>query len=252
MSDRHWILAFDASTPSCVAALGWVDDAAQTCAATAVIAEQPNQASARLADGLAELLASAGIAATQLAAVACGRGPGTFTGTRVALATAMGVALGADARALPLSTLQIVAASAPLDRGHDGQVVAWLDARRAEVYAARITVGRSALGERTLTPVGDEACSDPAAWLSAQADLAGATVIGPGVAPYRELVDAAGLRAVPCEGPTVQGLWATAVAAWRRGDATDPGQLRAVYLRRSYAELGVNKPKRGFSKSPFV
>jgi hypothetical protein len=42
------------------------------------------------------------------------------------------------------------------------------------------------------------------------------------------------------------------LAAWRAGEAVDPAELRAVYLRQSYAELGVNRPKRAFVRSPFV
>jgi tRNA threonylcarbamoyl adenosine modification protein YeaZ len=248
-SDRAWLLAFDASTPRCVAALGWIRGDASALVTGQVVAEQPSQASARLAVVLAEMLADAAVDAATLGAVASGRGPGTFTGTRVALATAMGIAVGVGCSAIALSTLEVVGAS----HGGTGDVLALLDARRGEVYAARTrVVGSDDCNPPTVTTVGPEACVAPSAWLDAQGDVTDLPAFGPGVAPWHDLLHARGVRARPSSGPTPEGLWHATVSAWRRGDAGDPERLRAVYLRPSYAELGVNQPKRAYVKSPFV
>ena len=81
-----------------------------------------------------ELLAEAGIARSQLDAIALGRGPGAFTGVRLAIALAQGVALALDRPLIPVSTLQALAMRAPAEAG---QVLAAIDARMGEVYVAR-------------------------------------------------------------------------------------------------------------------
>lgn len=81
-----------------------------------------------------ELLAEAGVARSQLDAIALGRGPGAFTGVRLAIALAQGVALALDRPLIPVSTLQALAMRAPAEAG---QVLAAIDARMGEVYVAR-------------------------------------------------------------------------------------------------------------------
>lgn len=75
------------------------------------------------------LLAEAGVAKSQLDAIAVGRGPGAFTGVRLAVALAQGIALALDRPVLPVSTLAALAAGASAAR-----VVAAIDARMGEVY----------------------------------------------------------------------------------------------------------------------
>ncbi|MGY1410055.1 MULTISPECIES: tRNA (adenosine(37)-N6)-threonylcarbamoyltransferase complex dimerization subunit type 1 TsaB [unclassified Luteimonas] len=75
------------------------------------------------------LLGEAGVAKSQLDAIAVGRGPGAFTGVRLAVALAQGIALALDRPVLPVSTLAALAAGAIGDR-----VVAAIDARMGEVY----------------------------------------------------------------------------------------------------------------------
>lgn len=78
------------------------------------------------ADGL---LAEAGLAKSQLDAIAVGRGPGAFTGVRLAVALAQGIALALDRPVLPVSTLAALAAGATGER-----IVAAIDARMGEIY----------------------------------------------------------------------------------------------------------------------
>lgn len=78
-----------------------------------------------------QMLAEAGIAKSQLDAIAVGRGPGAFTGVRLAIALAQGIALALDRPLLPVSTLAALAMRAQGDR-----IVAAIDARMGEVYCA--------------------------------------------------------------------------------------------------------------------
>jgi tRNA threonylcarbamoyladenosine biosynthesis protein TsaB len=97
------------------------------------------------------LLAEAGVARSQLDAIAVGRGPGAFTGVRLAIAIAQGVALGLDRPIIPVSTLAALAL--PAARAAPGApVLAAIDARMGELYA-----GRFRLVDDRLVATADEA-----------------------------------------------------------------------------------------------
>ena len=253
--EAAWLLALDASTPRGVIAVGRVDPTART--STVVVQDEQddgaNQASTRLLPRIEAALGRAGITAGDLAAVACGRGPGTFTGTRVAVASAKGLAYGLGRPVLALSTLAAVAASAE----HEGTVLAVLDARRGEVYGSQWRCsggGSDDAGLRTIEAEGLERVAPLGDLLEAlrpwPEDLC---VAGSGIEPYRHaLPPALAASARPLPGPSAAGLWAVAAKAWVDGRAEHPAALEAVYLRASYAEMGISKPKRPFVKSPFV
>ncbi len=93
------------------------------------------QASAALIPQALALLAQAQLAVADLHAIAFGRGPGAFTGLRAACAVAQGLAWGAGVPVLPIDTLLAVAENARQRHGAR-RVLAWLDARMGEVYAA--------------------------------------------------------------------------------------------------------------------
>ena len=80
-----------------------------------------------------DMLAEAGIARSQLDAIAVGRGPGAFTGVRLAIAIAQGIALALDRPLLPVSTLAALAMRA--DAASDGdRILSAIDARMGEIY----------------------------------------------------------------------------------------------------------------------
>jgi tRNA threonylcarbamoyladenosine biosynthesis protein TsaB len=247
-----WILALDASTPRSVLVLGRVHDDRDELVLTDALVDQPNQASSTLLPRAEEILRRAGIAARELAAVACGRGPGTFTGTRVAIASTMGLCLGVGCPAIGVSTLAAVAASAVFEAGRDDRVLALLDARRGEVYGGVWDCKQDARGRAVVSACTQEHCATIDAVLDALAPDLPLRAIGPGVEPSMAAITARGLEAIVAPGPTGEGLWRATAAAWRAGMAAPPEDLRAVYLRQSYAELGVNAPRRAFVKSPFV
>ncbi len=130
------LLAFETATEACSVAL-WVDGEVRERF------ELAPRRHAELALPWAEqLLSEYGITKSQLDAIAVGRGPGAFTGVRLAIALAQGIALALDRPIVPISTLAALAMRAPGGNApHEGvPVLAAIDARMNEVYVGRFTV----------------------------------------------------------------------------------------------------------------
>lgn len=90
------------------------------------------------------VLAEAQAGYADLARIAVTTGPGSFTGVRVGIAFARGLALALDIPAIGVGSLEAIAA--PLERASEGTVAAVLDAKRGEVYAlVRDTASGAAL-----------------------------------------------------------------------------------------------------------
>jgi tRNA threonylcarbamoyladenosine biosynthesis protein TsaB len=127
------LLAFDTSTETLSIALAW-DEAGAPRLLEHTGAGGP-QASTTLIPAIMGLLAQAGLRLSSMDAIVFGRGPGSFTGLRTACAVAQGLAFGARVPVLPVDTLLAVAEEARARHGVT-QVVAVLDARMDELYAA--------------------------------------------------------------------------------------------------------------------
>jgi tRNA threonylcarbamoyladenosine biosynthesis protein TsaB len=95
------------------------------------------------------VLAEAGVTRRQLDAIAVGRGPGAFTGVRLAISAAQGIALALDIPVLPVSSLAALALDAPDDAT---SILAVIDARMGEIYAG--TFSRD--GDGLLREIGSE------------------------------------------------------------------------------------------------
>ena len=128
-SARMRLLGFDTATTACSAAL-WAEGE--------VTAHRRIEAGGRHAEALVPMLREvAAEGSTTLAAIdrfAVTVGPGSFTGIRIGLATARGLALALKRPLIGLSTLEVLAAGVPAGE-RDGPVLAALDAGRGRLYA---------------------------------------------------------------------------------------------------------------------
>ena len=174
------------------------------------------------------LLREAGRGRDEVAAVAVGAGPGSFTGVRIAASLAKGLCFGRDRRLFAYSSLLVTAAGTGLSE----RVVACFDARRREVYAAaydRVAPSGEARPPR-VTDVETLAAELPGG-------AAGWTWAGSGADRHRERIEAAGGRVVPPHVGTPRAgslLWLS-----RRhpgaGRVDEPGTWEPEYVRRSSA-----------------
>jgi len=165
--------------------------------------------------------------------IAVSIGPGRFTGLRVGLATAKGLAAATGLPVFPVATLEALALTAT-DRGLDeaALVAPMLDARRGEVYAALFD------GARGLHRVADDVAADPVAFATEAAGrAAGRPVLfaGTGALLYRQQIESAVSGPAPLVDGDVERPDPSAMAALAERNSLDGApelsSLRPVYLR---------------------
>lgn len=185
-----------------------------------------------LAPFIQEMLQSTGHRPADLAAVAVSTGPGSYTGLRVGLSTAKGIALGAGIPLIALPTLNLLAAA--VRRSHpDSWIMPAIDARRQEVYAALYdpdgeevlapapvvldqVTGRSWLppGNIRVLACGDGAAKIPLVW-------------------GEDLAQDSGVRC------SAAHMAEEAQKAWQARRFTDPALAEPVYLKPAHVTTPV-------------
>jgi tRNA threonylcarbamoyladenosine biosynthesis protein TsaB len=180
------VLGFDTSTPATSACLMREDGVAFEIVPEPAELRTPPAHGSELLPRAAEVMRRAEVGFSDLSAIAVGVGPGTFTGLRVGIATARGLAHAHDLELHPVSSLAALAAGIEAPRR-----LALIDARRGEVFAALerddgedwppFVAAPGALAERIR-----EAALNPVA-------------AGDGAVRFREVLEAAGVGVEPDE-----------------------------------------------------
>ena len=182
----------------------------------------------RLLPMIQSLLAEAGIALSAVDALAFGRGPGAFTGVRIAVGVVQGLAFALERPVLPVSTLATIAQRAHREHGVD-QVAVAIDARMDEVYWGCY---RAQAGEMQLA--GIEAVLPPEQ-VSLPRDNAGSWFAAGTGWRYAERLAVTPAATDATLLPHAEDLLRLAVHGWQRGEAVDADQAQPIYLRDNVA-----------------
>jgi tRNA threonylcarbamoyladenosine biosynthesis protein TsaB len=170
----------------------------------------------RLAPMAREVMADAGLAFDRLDRIAVTVGPGSFTGLRVGVAFAKGLALALDKPAVGIGTLEALAAEA------EGLVFAAIDARRGQLYLQGFEDGRALMAPDAL------AAETAAARVAELSNGRPFILVGSGAPLLADLArEAKIVEAEGCDARRVARLAATRA----------PGPLKPLYLRAPDAKL---------------
>jgi tRNA threonylcarbamoyladenosine biosynthesis protein TsaB len=224
------VLGFDTSTPATVVGLMLEDGSVLQARDDPSGARRPGHATRLLP--LAEgLLGEAGLRWSDLERIAVGIGPGTFTGLRIGIATARGLAQSLDVPLAGVSSLRALAHGVEGDAG----LLAVIDARRGEVFVAAYHGERELIAAQALSPaqMGEllgraVAMSGVERWIA----------VGDGALRYRAELESTGL-AIPADGSPLHLIQAPAICGLGPVAQLGDGQVLPDYRRRPDAEVAL-------------
>lgn len=221
------ILAIDTATEACSVAL-WNDGTT-----FAHFEECPREHTQRILPLVKTILTEGNTSLTDLDALAYGRGPGSFTGVRIGIGIAQGLALGADLPMIGVSTLATMAQGAWRMTGAT-RVLAAIDARMGEVYWAEYTRDENGVwhGEET------EAVLKPEAVTGRLKQLSGEwATVGTGWPAWPEMAKDTGLTLVDGNMllPAAEDMLPIACQLLAAGKTEAVEHAEPVYLRNTVA-----------------
>lgn len=238
------VFGLDTATPSTAVALRLADGSTIDARDDPPAGAHPGHAT-RLLEMADELLSRAGIGWDAVDRIAVGLGPGTFTGLRVGVATARGLAQSLTAELVGVSSLQALALAALASQSAaPSAVLAVLDARRGEAFAAAYLGGDPSAPRELTDPAAlapeellgviaraeREAGGGPRSWLA----------VGDGALRYRAQLESAG---IPLAAERSALHLVSAAAVCELGLRAAPVSLDALvpdYRRRPDAELALS------------
>ena len=183
-----------------------------------------------------ELLAESGVRVADLDAIAFGVGPGAFTGLRVACGAAQGLAVAADVPLIPVTSLEAMASQSGAER-----VLALLDARMGEVYAAcyeRTVEGYALHGDIRVSPPTDVLLPTEAGWQAC----------GNGLSAYPALLERVAAAGMPTNAailPLASSVAHIAAGKAARGEGGDPALAAPLYVRDKVAKTVAERLSEG-------
>lgn len=220
------ILALDTATEACSVALGVGDRVVER------YVELERGHAEQILPMIDAVLAEGGVALAQLDALAFGRGPGGFTGVRLAASVAQGLAFGAGLGVVPVSDLAAVAQRVARLGPTARRVLVLNDARMREVYWAAFDLAPE------VQALGAERVSAPGDVILPQADCPWVAA-GRGLDAWPALAErcrAAGATLRPGLLPRASEILALAAPRVAMGQLLDPADAAPVYVRDRVAE----------------
>ena len=235
------ILGFDTATSACSAAV-WEDGRI----AARRFEPMSRGQSERLMPMVREVLSEAGADFPDLDLLAVTTGPGAFTGLRIGLAAARGMALAGDLACFGVTTLDAVAAGVSETERQKANVLVVLDSKRAEVYAQAFRSDLRPLSEVQVLMPADLA----ALMATGEGDADCVLVAGDGAGQVIQALKDKGIEAVLSTAPGVPDAATVAAIAAERWFPDQPAEpLRPLYLRPPDAKASKNgggiRPRKG-------
>lgn len=235
------ILGFDTATSACSAAV-WEDGRI----AARRFEPMSRGQSERLMPMVREVLSEAGADFPDLDLLAVTTGPGAFTGLRIGLAAARGMALAGDLACFGVTTLDAVAAGVSETERQKANVLVVLDSKRAEVYAQAFRSDLRPLSEAQALMPADLA----ALMANGEGDADRVLVAGDGAGQVIQALKDKGIEAVLSTAPGVPDAATVAAIAAERWSSDQPAEpLRPLYLRPPDAKASKNggriRPRKG-------
>lgn len=204
----------------------------------------------RLPGALVEMLAARGLTLADVDAFAVATGPGSFTGLRIGIATAQGLAMATGAHVIPVPTLDAIAEAAAADPASAGldYIAVWLDGQRREIFAALYAMRR--VGDEAAAPLAPALLMPPQSaaptFIASEiADLVGDAHVGfagDGAHRYHVEIETLGLRDIRLFPVTAIAPHLARLAWRRREGAVLPHAVAPVYVRRPDAEVARDRP----------
>lgn len=226
------LLGIETSTSRCSVALGDGDTVRE------LVDERPREHHALILPMVQDLLRSAGVSLRDLDAIAFGRGPGSFTGLRIAASITQGLAFGAGLPVIPVSSLRALAADADAQAGAAvglDHVLVATDAHMGGIYW-----GLYRRGAQGLCAVRDDALAHAEAFAAAQICAVPATILaGDAWRVYPQILPP-GAPWLESAAPTAREVVRLAArmqrSAWRSAEEAEPVYLREASVWKKIAE----------------
>jgi tRNA threonylcarbamoyladenosine biosynthesis protein TsaB len=240
------VLGFDTSTRSTAVAVRLADGQIEQVRDDPPPGAHPGHAT-RLLEMAHRLLAEAGIPWSAIDRIAVGVGPGTFTGLRVGVATARGLAQSLSVELVGVSSPRALALSAFADAGADGPspdaVLAVIDARRGEAFVAAYGAGSPAAPHELAEPRALAPAELTSVIAEAQEAAGGAELrwlaVGDGAVRFRAELEAGAIR-TPADRSPLHLVSAGAICELGVGAmAVAIQEILPDYRRRPDAELAL-------------
>ena len=232
------ILALDAATEACSVAL----------LANGVIAvrtlESGRSSAPKILNMAEEVLAEAKVSLSMLDGIAASIGPGSFTGVRITVAVAQGLAFGAGLKVVPVTTLEALALQVLGDTTR--RAIACLDARMGEVYWGCF----AADAVRGVIECNASRVGSPD---SVAASLSGRYVgVGRGFSAYPKLALIPGVELGSAQAqalPNAREIAQLGAQRFAAGAGIDPADLTPLYLRDKVALTEAERAQSSFAQT---